>query len=144
MLHTVLGNVQREELFTESAMKAMVLIGLLTSMTVFATDSLERDYAGVTDKNEKCSLRLRDSEGSASFTYFDDGGRKSCAITYDRYELTNARDDGYSFGTVKGKSSFKSCKVQVYFGENGKLTRLRMGLKSIFSPFHVYTDCKVP
>ena len=61
-------------------------------------------------------------------------------ISYDRYYLTNRRDDGFAFGTVGDKSGFKSCKVQVYFSNDG-VKRLRMGLKSIFNPFHSYKDC---
>lgn len=123
-------------------MKALIAIGFLVSLSVSANDSLEKEYKGLTDEGEVCTVRLRDSEGSASFSYLDGGDRKSCVISYDRYYLTDRREDGYSYGTVGDKSGFKSCKVQVYFSEDG-LKRLRMGLKSIFNPFHSYEDCNI-
>lgn len=121
----------------------LLFVTLFLATSAFANDSLEQTYSGVTDTGETCTVRLRDSEGSASFTYHDGGDRRSCGLSYDRYYLTNMRDDGRTFATVSDKSGFKSCKVQVYFGAQGELTRLRMGLKSIFNPFHIYKDCKL-
>lgn len=123
-------------------MKALLALGLMISFSVIANDSLEKEYKGLTDEGEVCTVRLRDSEGSASFSYLDGGDRKSCVISYDRYYLSNRRDDGLSFGTVGDKSGFKSCKVQVHFVQDG-IKRLRMGLKSIFNPFHSYEDCNI-
>lgn len=123
-------------------MKVLAVLGLLVTQAAVANDSLEKDYKGLTDKGEICSVRLRDSEGSASFSYLDDGKRKSCVISHERYYLTNRRDDGYPFGTVGDKSGFKSCKVQVHFDDDG-IRRLRMGFKSIFNPFHIYKDCNI-
>jgi len=121
-------------------MKALVALGLLFSLSAMANDSLEKEYKGLTDEGEACTVSLHDSAGSASFSYLDGGNRKSCVISYDRYYLADRRDDGLAFGTVGDKSGFKSCKVQVHFSEDG-VKRLRMGLKSIFNPFHSYKDC---
>ena len=123
-------------------MKILLALVFVTT-SVYANDSLEQTYHGLIDTGEECVVRLQDSSGSASFTYHEDGKRKSCALTYDRYHFTDARDDGSPFATVSDKTSFKSCKLQVHFNQDGSISRLRMGLKSIFNPFHIYKDCQL-
>ena len=125
-------------------MKALTLVIWFIAFGAFANESLERDYVGMTDNNAVCTVRFRDSEGSASFHYREGGDSKACGFSYDRYYLTNQLDDGHSSASIKDKSGFRSCKLQVYFTADGQVKRLRMGQKSILSPFYSYKDCKLP
>tara|TARA_R110000868_G_scaffold117600_14_gene312471 strand:+ start:11392 stop:11787 length:396 start_codon:yes stop_codon:yes gene_type:complete len=124
-------------------MKIAALLCLFASFNVFANDSLEKDYIGATTEGEICRIRIRDSQGSASFHYREGGESKSCSFTYDRYFLTNQRDDGRTYSTLSDKFGFKSCKMQVYYSEEEGVARIRMGLKSIFNPFHKYEECRL-
>lgn len=122
-------------------MKVILFFSLLISVSTYANDSLERDYIGATSEGEICKIRIRDSQGSASFHYRESGESKSCTFTYDRYYLTNQRDDGRTYSTIKDKSGFRSCKMLIYYSSDEKVSRIRMGQKSIFSPFHSYEEC---
>lgn len=121
-------------------MKIIVLISLLCSLAVAANDSLEREYIGATDKGDICRINIRDSRGSASFHYREDGKSKSCAFTYDLYSLTSDRDDGRFYSTISSRSGFRTCRMQVYFENRQKVSRIRMGIKSIFSATR-YEEC---
>lgn len=122
-------------------MKVILFFSLLISVSTYANDSLERDYIGATSEGEICKIRIRDSQGSASFHYRESAESKSCTFTYDRYYLTNQRDDGRTYSTIKDKSGFRSCKMLIYYSSDEKVSRIRMGQKSIFSPFHSYEEC---
>lgn len=124
-------------------MKLVLLMTFLMSFNLWANDSLEREYIGATDQGDICRINIRDSRGSASFHYREDGKSKSCTFSYDLYSLTSDRDDGRIFSTISSKSGFKKCKMQVYFEDKEKVSRLRMGIKSIFSPFTSYEECNL-
>ncbi len=121
-------------------MKLILLMTFLASFQVYANDSLEREYIGATDEGQICRINIRDSRGSASFHYREGGKSKSCAFAYDLYYLTGQRDDGRFFSTISSKSGFKTCRMQVFFENREKVSRIKMGIKSIFSATR-YEEC---
>lgn len=121
-------------------MKFVLILCMMSSFSVMANDSLEREYIGATSNGDICRINIRDSRGSASFHYREDGKSKSCAFSYDLYSLTTDRDDGRLYSIISSKSGFKTCRMQVYFENREKVSRIKMGIKSIFSATK-YEEC---